>query len=242
MATKAKKSTPLYCAPHIVVAPSPEALQIASVSALVRTACPHLSPVSPDSSSKKHKPHPLAGVTCIDESLRPRVVSLIDSLLSGQKWKLALEQSGLQWRQVSLWEAISPDFKAIIQSAEDQKARILIRSARDSLFDRGVEGIDDLLIGRIGKDEDGVLTDRDGNPLIKKRYSDKLTELALRLDPAFNKATTGGGGTTVNGDIVYNLQMPTRSERHDRPPVIIEATETASPFPKTSRKVVLPDG
>ena len=68
-----------------------------------------------------------------------------------------------------------------------------------------MDGVQDIVTGRIGKDQDGVLTDAAGNPLYRTKYSDKLAEVLLRAtDKRFrdDPAVRATGGSTV-----YHIQV-----------------------------------
>ena len=65
-------------------------------------------------------------------------------------------------------------------------------------MDRAINGVDEPVIGRVSKDQDGIITTR-------KRHSDKLAEFALsRLD----RRTFGEqpAVTSIGQQVVYNIQ------------------------------------
>lgn len=61
------------------------------------------------------------------------------------------------------WRAADPEFAA----QWDEALAIAIDSAEHEAWRRAVEGIDKPLIGRVGKDEDGIIT-------VIKEYSDQI--------------------------------------------------------------------
>lgn len=143
------------------------------------------------------------------ESLRARVCNIVvflGHLGRGEPWSEALKASKLSWIGVSLLKKVDPDgFGRLLASAEAAKAMIDRRQMHEALIKRAVHGVDDVVIGRIGKDQDGVITDRHGRPIVKRKYSDKLLEFGLtKLD----KDTFGevAGVQNIGQQVVYNIK------------------------------------
>jgi hypothetical protein len=143
------------------------------------------------------------------ESLRARVCNIVvflGHLGRGDPWSEALKASKLSWIGVSLLKKVDPDgFGRLLASAEAAKAMIDRRQMHEALIKRAVHGVDDVVIGRIGKDQDGVITDRHGRPIVKRKYSDKLLEFAMtKLD----KETFGevSGVQNIGQQVVYNIK------------------------------------
>lgn len=65
-----------------------------------------------------------------------------------------------------------------LRDAREQAADRLEAEA----FRRAVDGVDEPQIGRVGKDQDGILKNQDGTPVVLKRYSDGLLTLLLKAN------------------------------------------------------------
>jgi hypothetical protein len=143
-----------------------------------------------------------AGVVLAAALPRANCINLLGRLVSGAPYADALEASGLSWAQVHLCERLDPDgFGALLRAAGECRDRIFKARARDALMQRAVEGTEEPLIGRIGKDLDGVVATR-------RRYSDRLLEFGLaRLDrEQFGEPARGAAQVSIGHQVVYNIQ------------------------------------
>lgn len=84
--------------------------------------------------------------------------------------------AGVSRRVVYEWRAADPEFAALWDEALDTAIDAMEREAHRRAF----EGTRKPVIGRIGKDEDGIVTDRAGNELYLLEYSDSLATLLLK--------------------------------------------------------------
>jgi hypothetical protein len=137
------------------------------------------------------------------------LVSLLGELLNGVPWAKALEVSGLTFAEVGLCGIVDPNgFKRMLDSVTKLREAVFIQRGREALLQRAVDGVTEPIIGRIDKDLDGQLTGRDGEPLVKRRYSDKLLEFGLaRMDRAtFGEPDRSAPAVNIGHQVVYNIQ------------------------------------
>jgi hypothetical protein len=160
-----------------------------------------------------------AGVVLARELPRANCVALLGRLVDGCPYAEALEAAGLSWAQVYLCERLDPDgFGTLLRAAGQFRDRIFKARARDALMQRAVEGVERPLIGRIGKDLDGVVA-------TERRYSDKLLEFGLaRLDrEQFGEPDRRAANVSIGHQVVYNIQgVPIGVAA---PPIEAESTE-----------------
>ena len=142
-----------------------------------------------------------AGVM-LAEPLRARagcVAAILGALVISATWEGVKKRTGLEYQVVALlarWD--KPGFGALLAAAEAERDRRLVDRLRGAVMDRAINGVDEPVIGRVGKDQDGIITTR-------KRHSDKLAEFALsRLD----KDTFGeqSAVTSIGQQVIYNIQ------------------------------------
>ena len=177
-----------------------------------------------------------AGVVLAPQLPRANCIGLLGRLVSGCPYAEALEASGLSWAQVILCERLDPDgFGALLRAAGECRDRIFKARARDALMQRAVEGVERPLIGRIGKDLDGVVA-------TERRYSDKLLEFGLaRLDrEQFGEPARGAAAVNIGHQVVYNIQgVPIGAGAPPSAPIEAEAVE--NPAETGTTTVELPD-
>lgn len=174
-----------------------------------------------------------AGVALAPQLPRANCVNLLGRLVDGCPYAAALESSGLTWAQVILCERLDPDgFGALLRAAGQFRDRIFRARARDALLLRAVEGVDEPMIGRIGKDLDGIVATR-------RRYSDKLLEFGLsRLDrEQFGEPDRSAAAVNIGHQVVYNIQgVPMQAGKP-----VIEAEAVDIPAETGTTPAALPD-
>ena len=174
-----------------------------------------------------------AGVVLAPQLPRANCVNLLGRLVDGCPYASALELSGLTWAQVILCEKLDPDgFGALLRAAGQFRDRIFRARARDALLQRAVDGVERPLIGRIGKDLDGVVA-------TERRYSDKLLEFGLsRLDrEQFGEPERGAAAVSIGHQVVYNIQgVPMQAGKP-----VIEAEAAEIPAETGTTPAALPD-
>ena len=174
----------------------------------------------------------LGGIALAPELPRANCIGLLGRLVAGCPYAEALDASGLTWAQVYLCETLDPDgFGRLLAAAGRHRDRIFRARARDALLQRAVEGVEEPMIGRIGKDLDGVVATR-------RRYSDRLLEFGLaRLDREQFGEPERGTQINVGHQVVYNIQgVPMATPA---PPIEAEVVE--NPAENGTTPAALPD-
>jgi hypothetical protein len=88
----------------------------------------------------------------------------------------AARKAGAGRRTVYQWREAEEGFAA----AWDEALEVAIDRLESEAWRRAVEGVKKPIIGRVGKDEDGILTDDKGRPLYLQEYSDSLMNTLLK--------------------------------------------------------------
>lgn len=163
------------------------------------------------------------GGCSLAEPLRARVgciVALLGGLACGKPWEECSKRSGVSYIAAGVLAAWDkPGFGALMKAAEAARDRLLVEKMRQALHKRAVEGVDNYKIGRIGKDQDGILKDADGNPIVERKYSDKLLEFGLSK---LAKEQFGESPSSVNvgQQVVYNIHALNVGQQQAQKPVI----------------------
>jgi AcrR family transcriptional regulator len=88
----------------------------------------------------------------------------------------AARAAGVSRRTVYEWREADASFAADWNEALETAIDAMEREA----YRRAFEGTRKPVIGRVGKDEDGILSDENGEPLYLREYSDSLATLLLK--------------------------------------------------------------
>jgi hypothetical protein len=107
--------------------------------------------------------------------LRARDAFLAELALRGNISDAA-RAAGVSRRTPYEWRDADPDFAAAWQEALETAIDAMEREAHRRAF----EGTSKPIIGRVGKDEDGILTDSAGEEIYIREYSDSLATLLLK--------------------------------------------------------------
>lgn len=108
---------------------------------------------------------------------------------------------------IHLFRQVDKTFSAAYDLACRLQGDCIARAVLDAATERAVDGVDEPIIGRTGKDCDGVIT-------TKRRYSDKLAEVLLKAtDSRFRDAAP----TTQNASTIYNIQVLRPGEHGNAP-------------------------
>jgi len=165
---------------------------------------------------------------------RARLVIYLAVLACEGREADALAAAGLEWAEVAACEFLDKGgFKVLAAKAREMRTERLRETCADTLG-RMVQGIDEPVIGRVGKDRDGIVTDGDGKGVVRRRYYDRAVMFALeRLSKRFQLPAAGGGGGGAN--VTYNI---TFNQRPAEPPgrggaVTVDAEEIGVPAPET---------
>ena len=139
----------------------------------------------------------LTGVERLSPFAPARAVMFLSIVASGARHREAFQASGLSQIDVNLFCKLDESFSKLYDLAKRLQGDSIAQQTLDAARDRAVEGVDEPMIGRVGKDQDGIITYR-------KRYSDKLAEVLLKAtDSRFRDAAP----TTQNAATIYNIQV-----------------------------------
>ncbi len=117
---------------------------------------------------------------------------------SGAKHRNAYAVSGISNIDVVSFSRVDDAFKAAYSAALQMHQAALAHAVLDAATERAVEGVEEPVIGRIGKDLDGIITTR-------RRFSDRLAESLLKgTDKRFREDRTTAAPAS---GITYNIQI-----------------------------------
>ncbi|HEX6293424.1 MAG TPA: hypothetical protein VFZ66_29855 [Herpetosiphonaceae bacterium] len=88
----------------------------------------------------------------------------------------AVAAAGVGRSTVYEWREADPDFRQQWDDALDEAVDSLEREA----WRRARDGVQEPVIGRVGRDQDGQIIGDDGNPLYIRKYSDTLMTTLLK--------------------------------------------------------------
>lgn len=88
----------------------------------------------------------------------------------------AAKKAGIGRSTAYEWREAEPEFAA----AWDEAVEHAIDTMESEAWRRAVEGVDEPVIGRVGKDEDGIITDEQGRHVFIRKYSDGLMQTLLK--------------------------------------------------------------
>lgn len=144
---------------------------------------------------------------------RANLVVLLSELVEGKGWQTCMDAAHLSWSQVMLCRKVDPDgFGRYLEAAQTVKEDVQRLQSDDELYRRAVEGYDRPLIGRVAKDEDGIVAH-------ERRYSDRLLEfLKTKRDKRYADTGTGGGGGTGAPSVLINLTIPAHLQTESQAP------------------------
>ena len=161
------------------------------------------------------------------DGLRARlgcVVAHWGGLALGKPWAECSKRSGVSFIASGVLSTFDKaGYGALLKAAEAAQDQILVAKMKQALHKRAVEGVGNYKIGRIGKDRDGIVKDEAGNPIIERKYSDKLLEFGLsKLAP--KQFGDSPGAVNVGQQVIYNIHALNVGQQQAHPPVI-EAEE-----------------
>lgn len=146
------------------------------------------------------------GVGKLSPFALPRIVTFLFLIASGTRHKEAFFASGLGLVDVNLFCRVDKAFKMTYDFAKRMQGDAIGIKVLDAAVERAVDGVQEPITGRIAKDQDGQLLDRDGEPMYRLRYSDRLAETILRAtDKRFRDDAGGSAGTGAG--TTYNIQI-----------------------------------
>jgi hypothetical protein len=173
------------------------------------------------------------------EPLRARagcLAAALGALIVGGTWEAVRTRTGIEFLTLDLLaKADKPGLGALLRAALTERDRRIVDRLRGAVMDRAINGVDEPVIGRVAKDQDGIITTR-------KRHSDKLAEFALsRLDrPTFGEQPAA---TNIGQQVIYNLQGASfgapASPRQSQPAQDAEIVDTGAEAGENPAKIDL---
>ena len=149
----------------------------------------------------------LTGVEHLSPFAPARATMFLSIVASGARHREAFQASGLSQIDINLFCKLDESFGKLYDLAKRLQGDSIAQQTLDAARDRAIDGVDEPMIGRVGKDQDGIITYR-------KRYSDKLAEVLLKAtDSRFRDAAP----TTQNAATIYNIQV-VRQDDHGNGP------------------------
>lgn len=146
-----------------------------------------------------------SGVVGLSPFACPRAVMFLFSLASGARHKEAFLASGLTNIDVNLFCRVDDAFSKSYDFAKRLQSDAMSIKVVDAAVERAVDGVLEPIVGRTGKNQDGHLVDRAGDPMYKVRHSDKLAEVLLRATDKRFRDDSGGAG--AGAGTTYNIQI-----------------------------------
>lgn len=145
------------------------------------------------------------GVAKLSPFTCARACMFLFSLADGARHREAFLVSGLKQLDISLFCRLDDSFSKAYEYAVRLQADAMSLQVLDSAHERAVKGVLDPIVGRTGKDMDGHLLDRDGQPMYRIRHSDKMAEILLRATDKRFRDDAGGSATGTG--TTYNIQI-----------------------------------
>lgn len=146
------------------------------------------------------------GVVRLSPFALPRIVTFLFLIASGTRHKEAFIASGLDLVDINLFSRVDKAFKTTYDFAKRMQGDAIGIKVLDAAVERAVDGVQEPITGRIGKDQDGQLLDPDGKPMYRLRFSDRLAETILRATDKRFRDDAGGTAGTGSGT-TYNIQI-----------------------------------
>ena len=146
----------------------------------------------------------LTGVERSSDDAQARSCLFLSSIALGSRHKESFALAGMSSVDVCVFTTLCPNFGKMYDYARKLQGESMGHDVLSAALDRAVDGVEEPVIGRVGKDQDGIIT-------TKRRYSDKLAETLLRgtdkrfRDDSGTHAT--GASTTYNINFDYRQQV-----------------------------------
>lgn len=145
------------------------------------------------------------GICRLSKHAPERAATFLFAVATGAKHRDAFAAAGLTMVDISVFKQADQSFAKTYDLCKRLQADFMAMEVLDAARARSVDGVVEPIVGRVGKDEDGQLLDRAGNPMTRVRYSDKLAEVILRAtDKRFRD---DHGGVATGTGTTYNIQI-----------------------------------
>lgn len=153
------------------------------------------------------------GVSHLDKLACARTTRGLLLFCEGRRWNEISAEIGVNW---ALWDAWTGPkaIKRLAIAAMERKDRVIFQDILAAAQKEAANDQEEYVIGRVGKDKDGILDDPEGKPLKKRRPNTKMRELFLKAhDPRFRDSSSeqdkGAGGRPIVYNITFNGTNPT---------------------------------
>ena len=166
------------------------------------------------------------GVSHLDGDSRARVALVLLMHCEGKNWKDIAAFVGITWGLLDVWTSTKA-MKRLLTAAKDKKDALKFAEILEASQKEAISDIEDYVIGRVGKDKDGILNDPLGEPMKKRRPNTKMRELFLKAHDKRFRDANGSGDSAANQakQITYNIaffrQDATITTRHHQAPIDI---------------------
>lgn len=123
----------------------------------------------------------------------------------GRRWKEVSSALGVNWAVWDMWTG-PKHIKKVAMAAMDRKDRAVFQDILAAAQEEATNDIEEYVIGRVAKDQDGILKDPEGNHLKKRKPSTKMRELFLKAhDKRFRDSGSESDKGAGSRPIVYNI-------------------------------------
>jgi len=148
-----------------------------------------------------------AGVSHLDDRSCARMTRGILLFCQGLRWKEISATLGINWAVWDAWTGPKA-VKKLANVAMERKDRAIFQDILAAAQNEAANDQEEYVIGRVGKDKDGILKDTDGTKLKKRRPNTKMRELFLKAhDPRFKDAGGQAGSGGPAKQITYNISF-----------------------------------
>ncbi len=150
------------------------------------------------------------------------VILLVVLLLRAEGWKRIESVTGITWGIMNGIRRSNKPLKTLIDAAFSARDDFDRERLRVAVLKRAVDGVREPIIGRVGKDQDGIVCH-------KRRYSDRLAEFALSKLDKQQFGETDKGNINTGQQIIYNIQglnilsLPDADKNQQQPPEMLNA-------------------
>jgi hypothetical protein len=147
------------------------------------------------------------GVTRLQNDEVVRVLAVIVARCQGVTWKI-LESEGNSFGKINPLAQKEPKtLKKLFKTSEDVFKRVLAAKLEAKLVERTTSPKKKYVIGRVGKDEDGILRHPDTGELLEVEADNgKLLEFALeKVHPDYKRTVADTDKGAGSRPIVYNI-------------------------------------
>lgn len=162
-----------------------------------------------------------------------RLTIFLSMLSRGTGEKAAMEAVGMSSAEIAFCTSADKEgFRLLLAEAREWKMKAMRDNAVDAL-EQIVAGQLKPIIGRIGENQDGILTDSAGKELWERKYSDRAVIFALeRLHKRFappEKTASGSAGQSGT-TFVYNISVSSPAPAVRLPPSVPIQLDGGSAF------------